>query len=223
MTLVLEHIAKSYTVEGKVLPVLRQVDLELPAAARVSLIGKSGAGKSTLLSIIGTIERPDSGRMRFEGIEPFSMDDRRLSRFRNAMVGIVFQFHHLLPEFTALENVAMPLLIARHPTAESFAAAREMLVRVGLADRLDHKPAELSGGEQQRVSIARALVRRPKLLLLDEPTGNLDEETGAAVLDLVLGLAEEHGLTTIFVTHNRQFARRMPRMYELREGMLWPV
>ncbi len=223
MTLVLEHIAKSYTVEGKVLPVLKDVNLELPAAARVSLIGKSGAGKSTLLSIIATIEYPDAGTIRFEGVDPFVMDDRRLSRFRNATVGVVFQFHHLLPEFTAIENVAIPLLIARRPTTEAFAAAREMLERVGLAERMGHKPAELSGGEQQRVSIARALVRRPKLLLLDEPTGNLDEETGAAVLDLVLGLAEEHRLTTIFVTHNRQFARLMPATYELRDGQVWPL
>ncbi len=223
MTLVLEHIAKSYAVEGKTLQVLRDVNLELPDASRMSLIGKSGAGKSTLLSIIATIERPDGGTVRFEGVDPFAMDDSRLSRFRNATVGVVFQFHHLLPEFTALENVAMPLLIARRPITEAFAAAREMLARVGLAERIEHKPAELSGGEQQRVSIARALVRKPKLLLLDEPTGNLDEETGAAVLDLVLALAEEHRLTTIFVTHNRQFARRMPLTYELRDGKVWPM
>jgi len=223
MTLVLEHITKSYTVEGKTLQVLRDVNLELPDAARMALVGKSGAGKSTLLSIIATIERPDAGTVRFDGISPFAMDDQRLSRFRNATVGIVFQFHHLLPEFTALENVAMPLLIARRGMRESFAAAREMLSRVGLSERADHKPAELSGGEQQRVSIARALVMHPKLLLLDEPTGNLDEETGTAVLDLVLSLAEEHALTTIFVTHNRRFAQRMPLMYELREGRLWPL
>ncbi len=223
MTLVLEHIAKSYSVEDTTLSVLRDVNLELPRAARMSLIGKSGAGKSTLLSIIATIERPDAGTVRFDETDPFAMDDRQLSRFRNTHIGIVFQFHHLLPGFTALENDAMPLLIGRRPPAEAFAAARTMLTRVGLGERLDHKPAELSGGEQQRVSVARALVTHPQILLLDEPTGNLDEETGTAVLDLVLELAEEHRLTTIFVTHNRQFARRMPLIYELREGMLWPA
>jgi lipoprotein-releasing system ATP-binding protein len=222
MMLALSHIAKSYSIEGKTIPVLRDVNLELPAGARMSLIGKSGAGKSTLLSIIATIERPDAGQLRIGGEDTAAMNDTRLSRFRNAMVGVVFQFHHLLPEFTALENVAMPLLIGRR-VKEAFGEAALLLERVGLADRMEHKPAELSGGEQQRVSIARALVMRPKILLLDEPTGNLDEETGLVILDLVLSLADEHTLTTLFVTHNKSFARRMERNYELKDGMLWPL
>jgi lipoprotein-releasing system ATP-binding protein len=223
MMLVLTHIAKKYTIEEKTIEVLRDVNLELPEGARMSLIGKSGAGKSTLLSIIATIERPDAGALRIGGEDTLAMNDAKLSRFRNAMVGVVFQFHHLLPEFTALENVAMPLLIGRRPHKEAFAEARSILGRVGLDGRAHHKPAELSGGEQQRVSIARALVMRPKILLLDEPTGNLDEETGLVILDLVLSLAQEHRLTTIFVTHNKSFARRMELNYELKDGMLWPL
>lgn len=222
MMLALSHIAKSYTIEGKTITVLRDVNLELPAGARMSLVGKSGAGKSTLLSIIATIERCDAGQLRIGGEDTAAMNDTKLSRFRNAMVGVVFQFHHLLPEFTALENVAMPLLIGRR-VKEAFGEAALLLERVGLADRMEHKPAELSGGEQQRVSIARALVMRPKILLLDEPTGNLDEETGLVILDLVLSLADEHTLTTLFVTHNKSFARRMERNYELKDGMLWPL
>lgn len=218
----LKNITKSYTIEGKTITVLREVDLELAAGGQMSLIGKSGAGKSTLLSIIATIEQPDGGVLRIDGRDTTAMPDTELSRFRNTMIGTVFQFHHLLPEFTALENVAMPLLIGRRHQ-EAFEKARALLERVGLKDRAEHKPAEMSGGEQQRVSIARALVGHPKILLLDEPTGNLDEETGLAILDLVFSLAQEHGLTTIFVTHNKQFARRMATGYELKDGRLWPL
>jgi lipoprotein-releasing system ATP-binding protein len=217
--LVMERILKSYTVEGHRIDVLRGVDLSLERGERISLTGKSGAGKSTLLNIMATLEKPDSGRIFFNGVDPVGMSDAKLSSFRNKEIGIVFQFHHLLPEFTALENVAIPMMLAASKK-ESFKKAAEMLERVGLAQRLSHKPAELSGGEQQRVAIARALINTPSLLLMDEPTGNLDNETGKMIIELILSIAGERDLTTLFVTHNREFALEMGRIVEIKEGVV---
>ena len=215
----LENIKKSYFVEGHRIDVLRGVNLEMKEGERLSLTGKSGSGKSTLLNIMATLERPDSGKMLLKGEDPATFSDAKLSAFRNREIGIVFQFHHLLPEFTALENAAIPLMLT-HSKKESFERAENMLERVGLAHRLNHKPAELSGGEQQRVAIARALITSPSLLLMDEPTGNLDNETGKMIIALILSVAEERNLTTLFVTHNRDFAAEMGRVIEINEGVV---
>ncbi|HPA56450.1 MAG TPA: ABC transporter ATP-binding protein [bacterium] len=218
--LVLENIKKSYFVEGHRIDVLKGVDLTLRKGEQLSLTGKSGAGKSTLLNIMATLERPDSGNILFNGTDPVKMSDAKLSSFRNREIGIVFQFHHLLPEFTALENVAIPLMLSISKK-ESLKKAEAMLERVGLSERLNHKPAELSGGEQQRVAIARALINDPSLLLMDEPTGNLDNETGKMIIELILSIAKERELTTLFVTHNRLFASEMGRMIEIKEGVVY--
>lgn len=218
--LVLENIKKSYFVEGHRIDVLKGVDLTLRKGEQLSLTGKSGAGKSTLLNIMATLERPDSGKILFNGTDPVKMSDAKLSSFRNREIGIVFQFHHLLPEFTALENVAIPLMLSISKK-ESLKKAEAMLERVGLSERLNHKPAELSGGEQQRVAIARALINDPSLLLMDEPTGNLDNETGKMIIELILSIAKERELTTLFVTHNKLFASEMGRMIEIKEGVVY--
>ncbi|MBP5201848.1 ABC transporter ATP-binding protein, partial [bacterium] len=181
--------------------------------------GKSGSGKSTLLNIMATLERPDSGKILLKGEEPSKFSDAKLSAFRNREIGIVFQFHHLLPEFTALENVAIPLMLTQSKKT-ALEKAEKMLERVALSHRLNHKPAELSGGEQQRVAIARALVTEPSLLLMDEPTGNLDNETGKMIIALILSIAEERNLTTLFVTHNQDFAAEMGRVIEINEGVI---
>ena len=217
--LTMKDIKKSYTVEGKTIEVLNGVSLTLERGERVSLTGKSGAGKSTLLNIMGTLERPDSGDIFLDGIDPSKMSDSKLSRFRNREIGIVFQFHHLLPEFTARENVAIPLMISVSKK-EAFRKAQEVLERVGLGQRMSHKPAELSGGEQQRVAIARAVSTEPSLLLMDEPTGNLDNDTGKMIIDLILSIAQERDLTTLFVTHNRNFASEMGRIIEIENGVI---
>ncbi|MBP5435900.1 ABC transporter ATP-binding protein [bacterium] len=219
LILSMRNITKSYEVEGHRIDVLKGIDLDLPANERVSLTGKSGSGKSTLLNIMATLETPDSGEFLLKGVAPAAMSDRALSMFRNKEIGIVFQFHHLLPEFTALENVAVPLMLYRS-RRESMQRAEAMLGRVGLEHRLNHKPAELSGGEQQRVAIARALVNEPSLLLMDEPTGNLDNETGQKIIDLISSIADERNLTTLFVTHNTEFALKMGRVIEIREGVI---
>ena len=219
LILSMRNITKSYEVEGHRIDVLKGIDLDLPANERVSLTGKSGSGKSTLLNIMATLETPDSGEFLLKGVSPTAMSDRALSMFRNKEIGIVFQFHHLLPEFTALENVAVPLMLYRS-RRESMQRAEAMLGRVGLEHRLNHKPAELSGGEQQRVAIARALVNEPSLLLMDEPTGNLDNETGQKIIDLISSIADERNLTTLFVTHNTEFALKMGRVIEIREGVI---
>jgi len=215
----LENIKKSYFVEGHRIDVLRGVNLEMKEGDRLSLTGKSGSGKSTLLNIMATLEKPDSGKMLLKGEDLVTFSDERLSAFRNREIGIVFQFHHLLPEFTALENAAIPLMLTCSKK-ESFEKAENMLERVGLSHRLNHKPAELSGGEQQRVAIARALITSPSLLLMDEPTGNLDNETGKMIIALILSVAEERNLTTLFVTHNRDFAAEMGRVIEINEGVI---
>lgn len=216
-------LGKSYVGGDKRVDVLADLDLTLGRGERLAIIGESGVGKSTLLYIIGTLDRPDRGAVCYEGADVTAWSDDEVSRFRNRTIGFVFQFHHLLPDFTALENVMMPALIARWDRVRARESARELLETVGLAPRLTHRPGELSGGEQQRVAIARSLVLGPRLMLADEPTGNLDPAAAGEVEDLLCRLNETRGLGLITTTHNRQLARRMSRQLELRDGRLFPA
>ncbi|MRR33856.1 ABC transporter ATP-binding protein [bacterium] len=215
-----KDLRKSFSTYGSRIDVLNGVDLTVAEGDTIALVGVSGAGKSTLLHVIGTLDRPTSGTVRFRGADVFMMGDGDLASFRNRSIGFVFQFHHLLPEFSALENVMMPALIGgmRKDEAESLASA--LLRDVGLADRLSHKPGELSGGEQQRVAIARALVLSPALLLADEPTGNLDGKTSEEVHDLLAEIQRKTGLTLIIVTHNERLAARMGKTIRLVDGRI---
>jgi lipoprotein-releasing system ATP-binding protein len=215
-------LSKRFLHRGKTLTVLEDMDFKLYAGDRVAVMGPSGSGKSTLLQVIGTLDEPTAGRVVFDGEDLFSKSSTELAHFRNREVGFVFQFHHLLPEFTALENVALPGLIARQPRAEAEARAEELLSKVGLAERLQHQPGELSGGEQQRVAIARALFMKPRLLLADEPTGNLDLKTGAGIHAVLRELNEETGVTVIVVTHDPRLAEEMPIKLVLDDGRLLP-
>jgi lipoprotein-releasing system ATP-binding protein len=189
----------------------------------VAIVGASGIGKSTLLHILGTLDRPDSGTLEFRGEDVFQYDDTKLAQFRNKTIGFVFQFHHLLPEFSALENAMMPPLINGLSKLEASAAAEEILVRVGLQDRLDHRVGKLSGGEQQRVALARALVLKPAILLADEPTGNLDKINSDQVHQLILELNQELSMTLVVVTHNMELASYMSRRVTIVAGQLQPV
>ena len=211
-------VSKHFHHGTRVLEVLKEVDLTLMQGEMVAIIGASGAGKSTLLHCLGTLDLPTHGRILFDGIDIVELPPPDLARFRNATIGFVFQFHHLLPEFSAVENVMMPALIARVAAKEARTNAIEMLKAVGLGHRLEHRPGELSGGEQQRVAIARALVMKPKLLLADEPTGNLDTRTSEEVWDLLFRLNKEHGITMLIVTHNMELAGLMPRTIRMADG-----
>ena len=211
---------KSYWLSEKEIHVLRGASFALRAGEMASLVGPSGVGKSTFLHVVGTLDPPTSGHVLYDGQDAFEMGEERLARFRNRNIGFVFQFHYLLPEFTALQNAAMPALISRLPREEAERVAREMLELVGLAHRLDHRPGELSGGEQQRVALARALVLKPRLLLADEPTGNLDEATGEGIYQLLFDLNRRLGIAAIVVTHNPRLAERMPRRLRLHEGLV---
>jgi lipoprotein-releasing system ATP-binding protein len=215
-------IVKSYPVGGTSLTVLRDLELHVAAGEMVAIVGASGVGKSTLLHLLGGLDRVDRGAIVVAGIELTSLPDDRLVAFRNRHVGFVFQFHHLLPEFTALENAEMPMRIARIPVAEARPRADEFLRRVGLADRLDHRPGMLSGGEQQRVAVARALVMRPSVLLADEPTGDLDEATADALHQLLREMHRDFGLTSVIATHNPRLAARCDRVVRLEGGRLVP-
>lgn len=216
----MKKLYKSYRDSEKRIDVLRGLDLCLRAGERLAIVGESGVGKSTLLYIIGTLEKPTGGTLLYHGEEVTHLSDPALSRWRNREIGFVFQFHYLLPDFDALENVMLPALIAgwSHGTARDAAGA--LLGTVGLLQRVHHKPGELSGGEQQRVAVARSLILEPKLVLADEPTGNLDPHTGADVEELICRLNEEKGVSLILTTHNRQLAARMGRQLELYEGRL---
>jgi lipoprotein-releasing system ATP-binding protein len=198
--------------------VLTGVDLDIRRGETLAVVGASGVGKSTLLHILGTLERPSTGKVQWDGEDVFSLDDRSLAAFRNRKVGFVFQFHHLLAEFNALENVMMPALIARLPHSVARDLAEAILVRVGLKERLTHRVSTLSGGEQQRVAVARALVLEPEVLLADEPTGNLDPKSGGRVQELILELNHERGLTSVIVTHNLEMARILDRQITLLDG-----
>jgi lipoprotein-releasing system ATP-binding protein len=211
-------LTREYEHGGSMVSVLRGVDLVLEPGAMVAVVGASGVGKSTLLQIIGTLDLPTSGSIRFDGEELTRMSAARLAEFRNKKIGFVFQFHHLLPEFTALENVMMPALIQRIPRRTAEKRAADILGRVGLGHRLTHRPSELSGGEQQRVALARAMVLEPELLLADEPTGNLDRHTGEEIHGLFLDLNRERGSTLLVVTHNPDLAALMPRRLRMVDG-----
>ncbi len=216
--MLVRNMGKVYEHSGKQLQVLADVNLKLAKAEMVAIVGASGVGKSTLLHVLGTLDLPTSGSVCINGEEITEMAPARLAAFRNREIGFVFQFHHLLPEFTALENVMMPALIARmeRPLAEK--KAKNILGEVGLAKRLTHKPSQLSGGEQQRVALARAMVMEPSLLLADEPTGNLDSRTGSEIHDLFVRLNNEHGSTLLVVTHNPELAQMMPRQLRMVDG-----
>jgi lipoprotein-releasing system ATP-binding protein len=214
------NIFKSYYLHGKRIDVLRGVSLEIQRGELVSLVGASGAGKSTFLHVLGTLDAPAAGTMSFEGKPVFDRSDAEIAEFRNRTIGFVFQSHYLLPEFTALENVAMPALIRRVDRTEAFRSARELLDRVGLGSRMDHRPGELSGGEAQRVALARALVLKPALLLADEPTGNLDPATGEGIHQLLRDVNRELAITAVVVTHNEALARSMPRRLRLESGQV---
>lgn len=192
--------------------------MDVSAGETVGVVGVSGSGKSTLLHILGALEPPSGGSVFYRGKDLFGRDDGELSVFRNSEIGFVFQFHYLLSEFTALENVMMPCLIARRDASDAERRARDMLERVGLEGRLHHLPGELSGGEQQRAAIARSMVMEPRVILADEPTGNLDKQTGASVLDLFCGLNENYGITLVMVTHNGEFAGRMGKTVTISDG-----
>ena len=211
-------MVKTYFHGGMPLHVLNDVNVVLEPGDMVAVVGASGVGKSTLLQILGTLDLPSTGSIRFDDEEITTMNAQRLSEFRNRKIGFVFQFHHLLPEFTALENVMMPALIQRVSPAIARARAMDILGRVGLSKRLTHRPSELSGGEQQRVALARAMVLEPALLLADEPTGNLDRSTGEAIHQLFLELNRERGSTLLVVTHNVELARLMPRCLRMVDG-----
>jgi len=214
----IHDLHKSYFMDGKRIDVLRGVDLTLREGEMVSLIGASGVGKSTFLHVLGTLDAPTEGRIRFDDRDVTSLDEGELARFRNRSLGFVFQFHYLLPEFSALENVMMPALIQRVSYSEAAAQAQELLVGVGLKDRSMHKPGELSGGEQQRVALARALVLKPRLLLADEPTGNLDPTTGDGIHQVLKDLNLRLGIAAVVVTHNDRLAASMPRRLQLIDG-----
>ncbi len=211
---------KSYRVAGRELPVLRGLDLTVEQSEMVAIVGASGVGKSTLLHVIGGLDRFDAGSIRMAGLDLGAMSESALVAFRNRSVGFVFQFHHLLPEFSALENAEMPLRIARLAARERRERAEGLLVRVGLADRLSHEPGMLSGGEQQRVAVARALVMHPALLLADEPTGDLDEHTADDLHDLIWEMHRERGLTSVIATHNMRLAQSCDRVLRLHDGNL---
>ena len=213
-----KNLCKWYEHGGSTLSVLKGVDLELTPGDMVAVVGASGVGKSTFLQILGTLDLPSSGSIQFDGEELTHMTAGRLAQFRNRRIGFVFQFHHLLPEFTALENVMMPCLVQRMPKAIARRKASDMLGQVGLAKRMTHRPSELSGGEQQRVALARAMVLEPALLLADEPTGNLDRSTGADIHQLFLNLNRERGSTLLVVTHNPELADLMPRRLRMVDG-----
>ena len=202
------------------LEVLKGISLEVKRGELISIVGASGAGKTTLLQIMATLSRPDAGRVEIDGCELSKLGDSALSRFRNANIGIVFQFHHLLPEFTALENICIPGLIAGRPRQEVEQRALELLARVGLTERASHKPAQLSGGEQQRVAIARALINNPAIVLADEPSGNLDSRNRDEIHRLFFELRDELGQTMVIVTHDEQLAASTDRCIRLSDGMI---
>jgi len=214
------NLTKIYPHSGRNIEVLKGLNFDLKPGEMASVVGASGVGKSTLLHVLGTLDTATSGSITFDGVDVTTMDATRLAEFRNSEIGFVFQFHHLLPEFTALENVMMPGLIMRLPRAEASARAASMLRRLGLGERLEHRPGELSGGEQQRVALARALLLRPRLLLADEPTGNLDTKTGREMHQLFFELNRELEMTILIVTHNDELAARTPRRLRMADGAI---
>lgn len=217
----INNLKKTFIKDGNKIEVLKGLDLEIDRGESLAILGVSGAGKSTLLHILGTLDHPTSGTLSFEGINVFDWSEKRLAEFRNRKIGFVFQFHHLLPEFNSLENTMMPALINSISKQDAREKAEIILNEVGLGDRMTHKPGELSGGEQQRVAVARALIMEPEIILADEPTGNLDRSTGKKVEDILTNLNKTRNITLVVVTHNRQLADRMSRIIGLQDGKIY--
>ncbi len=221
--LLVEHVTKDFPTPNEPLAVLREASLSLTAGENVAILGPSGSGKSTLLHIIGTLDQPTSGTVTLAGVNPWELKPEELAAFRNRHIGFIFQDHHLLPQLNVLENVLIPALATGTPTKELEARARSLLDRVGLGQRLTHRPAELSGGERQRAGVARALVMQPTVLLADEPTGNLDRTSATAVAELLLKLQQEEQTMLVLVTHSRELAEKMQRRFEIDDGVLKPA
>jgi lipoprotein-releasing system ATP-binding protein len=213
------HINKSFKTEAGELKVLKDLNFSLASGEMVGIIGASGAGKSTFLHILGALDRPTSGRVLFEGNDIALMDETSLAHFRNTSIGFVFQFHHLLPEFNSLENVMLPGMIAGMPFHSTEEKAKALLEELGLGERMTHRPGELSGGEQQRVAVARALIQGPKIVLTDEPTGNLDTKTGNELFELFIDLNKKREITFVIVTHNKALSDRCHRVLEIADGV----
>lgn len=221
MDIEIKDLSKSYFLNNKEIPVLKNLSLSIAQGDLISLTGPSGVGKSTFLHLLGTLDEPSSGSILYDGISVMNQGDALIARFRNLNIGFVFQFHHLLSEFSAMENVMMPLLMRRMDKKMAQEKAKELLSFVSLSDRIMHKPGELSGGEQQRVALSRALAHNPKILLADEPTGNLDEKTGQEIIDLIIEHNQRFGTTVVLVTHNLRISERLPRRLVLgRQGFL---
>lgn len=216
-----ENLNKTFLKDGLKIEVLKGLNFHIATGESLAVVGVSGSGKSTLIHILGTLDHPTSGTVLFDGVDVFTWPEQRLSAFRNQKIGFVFQFHNLLPEFNALENTMMPALIRRVPKPEARRKAEAILNEVGLGDRMTHKPGELSGGEQQRVAIARALILEPEILLADEPTGNLDTETGKKIEEVLITLNKTKRITLIVVTHNESLACRMSQQIGLRDGRIY--
>ena len=217
-----ENLNKSYKMNKKVrLDVLKDVSLEIETNKISVIVGASGAGKSTLLHLLGTLDRPDSGKIIYKDENIFTLSDDRLAKFRNKNIGFIFQFHHLLPEFTALENVSIPQMISGTSLSEAAKKSKELLSTVGLSDRMDHKPAELSGGEQQRVAVARALANDPQIIFGDEPTGNLDSKNSEAIHQLILELRDNFKVTFVIVTHNPNLVKLADKVFEMKDGNIF--
>ncbi len=217
----LNNLSKTFLKDGNKIEVLRGLNLEITRGESLAMLGVSGAGKSTLIHILGTLDHPTDGYLHINGLNVFEWDEKKMARFRNSTIGFIFQFNNLLPEFDALENAMMPALIGGMSPKQASSKSLKLLEEVGLKDRLKHKPGELSGGEQQRVAIARALVMEPEILLADEPTGNLDTETGKKIEDILVNLNKTRKITLVVVTHNKLLAERMSRRIRLRDGKIY--
>jgi lipoprotein-releasing system ATP-binding protein len=218
-----QNLSKTFLKDGLTIEVLKELNLRIDTGESLAVVGVSGSGKSTLIHILGTLDHPTSGVILFDNVNVFTWPEQKLAAFRNQKIGFIFQFHNLLPEFTSLENTMMPALIRRMPKGEAKRRAEAILTEVGLGDRISHKPGELSGGEQQRVAIARALILEPEILLADEPTGNLDTETGKKIEEILVALNRIKRITLIVVTHNQSLADRMSRQIGLRDGRIYTI
>jgi lipoprotein-releasing system ATP-binding protein len=218
-----QNLSKTFLKDGLTIEVLKGLNLRIDTGESLAVVGVSGSGKSTLIHILGTLDHPTSGVILFDNVNVFTWPEQKLAAFRNQKIGFIFQFHNLLPEFTSLENTMMPALIRRMPKGEAMRRAEAILTEVGLGDRITHKPGELSGGEQQRVAIARALILEPEMLLADEPTGNLDTETGKKIEEILVALNRTKRITLIVVTHNQSLADRMSRQIGLRDGRIYTL